>query len=97
MTDETKIEECDACGFAPVEVESYDRPDPGRVLDPDQRTIHLCKICANTVSGNVLLYPRNERSAGEVIQMVAYIGNAILAEIRAHRAAWEDWCEGPHA
>ena len=73
MSKET-IGECGCCGFEGVLVKSYPRRQG--------ETILLCKLCAGTFISNHTVHAGCKTSNDDLAKAIAFIGNAILAEIK---------------
>lgn len=76
-----KPEECECCQFVTTELKPYDahRNFPKQM---DEKK-WLCLLCASTLAGNAHEYP--EQYAGEVVTLktICFVGNTILAAIKA--------------
>lgn len=68
---------CMACGFECL-LTCYRATYPAKCPDG----AWLCPLCADTPSGNAFIYPRQYEADGNVLQMIAKVGNMILAELR---------------
>jgi hypothetical protein len=71
--------QCEACLFPGVPLEL--RP-VRRGVDPPAR---LCRLCRETASGLTVTHPNNERTIDDVLQAIAYVGNAVIEAINARR------------
>lgn len=64
-------------------LKEYDLASFNTPVDDQARKVLLCPICASTVAATVYQYPNNfPGRQGDVIQLIAYVGNAIISEIR---------------
>ncbi len=71
--------ECAACGYE-TETQSY--PQDNNTGGTDPEPLDFCELCAATVTGNTVQYPRE---CADVLRTVCHVGNVILDEIRALR------------
>jgi len=67
--------ECDSCGFPEPDGEQW------RNYNFVDKQLRLCELCAGTLIGNSAAYP-NQYPERAVLASIAYIGNAIITEIR---------------
>lgn len=77
-----KPEECECCGFETAELKEYD----SNKNFPEKRgeTKRLCGLCAGTMTGSFADYPQqHDRDLLYVMKTVCYVGNAILAQLKA--------------
>jgi hypothetical protein len=93
-----KIDGCDSCGYEPVAVKAYHRAAnvehdwrQGLLDDayPDGAYPWkwLCELCANTATPLFLDYRHRMTPESDVMRTVCYVGNRILAELRATPSA----------
>lgn len=73
---EYKTGDCDSCGTENVMVIRTDSP---RFNDEEEH--HLCEICYTTHASKPYFYPRNSVGLGEIITIIAQIGNIIRKDI----------------
>ena len=73
-----KPEGCDSCGWETVELTFY--ISHGATI-PEA---WLCEVCESTFAGNAYHYPRQYQNK-EIMRMISYTTNMILAEIRKGR------------
>ncbi len=70
---------CDSCGYG-TKTNEYawdsvrDKPTP--------KPMNLCTLCADTLAGNTVQYPRENQ---DILRTICHVGNAILDEIRSFR------------
>lgn len=77
-----KPEECNSCGFKLEELRAYASTRylfSGR-SGPSHKW--LCGLCAGTMAGNASEYPE-QYPEHQVLATICYVGNAILAAIKA--------------
>lgn len=70
-------EACESCDY-PAPLQIYG----GKSISPDER-FWFCDLCAATASANSQIYPEQYRENHQVLQTICYVGNAILAAIKA--------------
>ena len=94
MSDLTKFDECQCCGFETILTRygrayhivhkleaALERGEP--VEDPDDYSYKWeCELCASTLAGNSIDYP-DQYPERAVLQAVCYVGNAILTKLEA--------------
>lgn len=74
---EQQVTECHACRYE-TETERYER---GIAAGDEGTPMNLCRLCASTMSGNALQYPRQYPQA-EVLFTICHVGNAIIDAIK---------------
>lgn len=70
-------EACESCDY-PAPLQIYG----GKSIATDER-FWFCDLCAATASANSQIYPEQYRENHQVLQTICYVGNAILAALRA--------------
>lgn len=91
MSHTEKPEECSCCGWATTELrecDAYARTPGHGPFTPDEEKVWawLCEVCRSTFAGNTYLYPRNyDPVVAQVLPMVAWCANRILAEVKGER------------
>lgn len=77
-----KPDACESCDFVTAEIAKYSMmrffpAQPNRVK-------WLCELCASTMAGSAFEYPEQyPDKSGEILRAICYVGNSIIAEIRA--------------
>ena len=71
--------ECASCGYE-TETQSY--PQDSTIEVPNPEPLDFCELCASTVTGNTVQYPRE---CADVLRTVCHVGNVILDELRVLR------------
>ena len=86
MTEKWDVrEECDGCGYGPVECVHLDAPhgtEPGRLKDEG---LWLCEFCYCGPCGTAASYPRNAISEDAALRAISVAANVLLREIRLMR------------
>lgn len=76
---------CDCCQFEGCPVKEYDIRNH---TDSNREKANLCTLCAGSFASNyVVSYPRlySDSDIGNIAQLICYVGNAIIAEIKNTR------------
>lgn len=71
-------EACEFCQFKTPDLEAYTR-----AVNPRGGTDWLCHFCAATQAGTAHNFPHQFEGQLETLQAVCYIGNTLLAAIKA--------------
>lgn len=80
-----KPEECDCCGFVTTELQLFKAQDTtiaggGKTRQDD---FWYCDLCCSSPASVYNRYPNQTPSNTQVMQTVCYVGNAILAALKA--------------
>lgn len=76
-------DECQCCGYE-TELKTYRNQsfDPKiHIAEAEEKS--LCALCASTLTGTFMDHPAVHGSETQVMQTICYVGNAILAAIKA--------------
>jgi hypothetical protein len=80
--DRNKPEECDSCHFQTDDLKMYHDRIAG-LRHPEKADGWLCELCASTLAGNAWRWPEQYGDSGNTMRTVCYVGNVVLAAIRA--------------
>ena len=68
---ESKVEECESCGFT-TRLEKYH--------EYNKEPVWACDLCASTMASRAVTYPEQFKSR-EVLQAICFVGNTILEKL----------------